>query len=75
MFADTHTFGRNEDQLTGYVNRFGPGMVIYWFGYVDTVQYKIPDVLVRHEFPDPSSIVTMNADTHASSQSSEINNT
>ena len=38
MFGDNHThFTHNGAQLRGYVNRFGPGMVVYWAGVVDTI--------------------------------------
>ena len=34
MFADLKTFEEQvENQLNMYKNRFGPGLVIYWFGY------------------------------------------
>ena len=34
MFGDPHTFaGEHRAQLEGYVHRYGPGMVIYWFGF------------------------------------------
>ena len=26
---------RGAEQFQGYVNRFGPGMVIYWLGVID----------------------------------------
>lgn len=38
MFGDNHThYKHNEPQLRRYVNRFGPGMVIYWGGVVETI--------------------------------------
>lgn len=42
-------FGRTL-QLQGYVNRFGPGMVIYWFGHVADLSSD-RDVFITHEFP------------------------
>jgi hypothetical protein len=37
QFGDPDTHKENLDQLWGYHNRFGPGMVVYWFGFVDTL--------------------------------------
>lgn len=37
-------------QLQGYVNRYGPGMVIYWFGHVANLSAD-RDVFITHEFP------------------------
>ncbi|ODN06645.1 hypothetical protein Ocin01_00009 [Orchesella cincta] len=37
-FGDEETHqGYVKDQLTSYYNRFGPGLVIYWLGYVETI--------------------------------------
>ncbi len=38
------------DQAVSYTNRFGPGVVIYWFNCVESLH--IPDVVVTHGFPD-----------------------
>uniref|UniRef100_A0A182Y167 CDAN1-interacting nuclease 1 n=1 Tax=Anopheles stephensi TaxID=30069 RepID=A0A182Y167_ANOST len=44
-----------KDQLSSYGNRFGPGIVIYWFGYVESIA-DCPDngnyVIVTDGFPD-----------------------
>ncbi|ESO92740.1 hypothetical protein LOTGIDRAFT_162217 [Lottia gigantea] len=48
-----------KDQFWSYWNRFGPGMVIYWFGFIedlDSNQEK--GIILRHDFPE--DIVTMN---------------
>ncbi|CAL8111644.1 unnamed protein product [Orchesella dallaii] len=37
-FGDEETHqGYVKDQLTSYYNRFGPGLVIYWLGYVESI--------------------------------------
>uniref|UniRef100_K3WE22 CDAN1-interacting nuclease 1 n=1 Tax=Globisporangium ultimum (strain ATCC 200006 / CBS 805.95 / DAOM BR144) TaxID=431595 RepID=K3WE22_GLOUD len=51
MFGDRHTHeSENAGQLQGYVNRYGPGMVIYWFGHVANLSTD-SDVVITHEFP------------------------
>lgn len=51
MFGDLHSFeSENRKQLRGYVNRFGPGLVIYWFGFVETLNSD-EDILVADSFP------------------------
>lgn len=57
MFGDfhTHTVG-NKEQLQGYVNRFGPGMVIYWFGFDPKIAQAYPDVVVADRFPEEAII-------------------
>uniref|UniRef100_A0A336M0L5 CDAN1-interacting nuclease 1 n=1 Tax=Culicoides sonorensis TaxID=179676 RepID=A0A336M0L5_CULSO len=50
---DAHKRYLNE-QLISYVNRFGPGIVIYWFGYLDDIKYyKENDehIIILHSFP------------------------
>ena len=52
MFGDSYVHqSENLQQLRGYVNRFGPGMVIYWFGFVATLNDD-PDVLLVDAIPD-----------------------
>uniref|UniRef100_A0A061RSC3 CDAN1-interacting nuclease 1 n=1 Tax=Tetraselmis sp. GSL018 TaxID=582737 RepID=A0A061RSC3_9CHLO len=38
------------EQYQQYVNRYGPGLVIYWFGFVRELQDN-PDVLLVDDFP------------------------
>ena len=44
------------DQAISYTNRFGPGIVIYWFNFVASL--AIPDVTVTCRFPDTWETVT-----------------
>ncbi|KAL6781726.1 hypothetical protein ACKKBF_B09200 [Auxenochlorella protothecoides x Auxenochlorella symbiontica] len=46
------------EQYELYVNRFGPGMVIYWHGYVEGL-LEHPGVLVVDDFPAKSSILQL----------------
>ncbi|KAK9807801.1 hypothetical protein WJX72_009813 [[Myrmecia] bisecta] len=46
-----------ENQFDKYVNRYGPGAVIYWFGHV--VDLDSDDVLVLAGFPLPADITTL----------------
>ncbi len=42
-----------QNQLSSYWNRFGPGLVIYWFGFVDEINSvrKHEGILVSDSFP------------------------
>eukprot|EP01018_Ginkgo_biloba_P031216 Gb_24885 [translate_table: standard] len=42
-------------QFQRYVNRFGPGLVIYWFGFIDELNDH-PDVLLLDHFPNDNEI-------------------
>ncbi|KAG2440542.1 hypothetical protein HYH02_010420 [Chlamydomonas schloesseri] len=56
-FGDSRTHVKQvEEQYRTYVNRYGPGMVIYWFGYVDDLNTD-PHVLLCDDFPDAASII------------------
>ena len=37
MFADEVTYREHIEQLKGYTNRYGRGMVIYWYGFCENV--------------------------------------
>jgi hypothetical protein len=43
-----------------YVNRYGPGLVIYWFGFIDELNTH-KDVLLVDDFPAPEHIVRLRA--------------
>ena len=51
---------RGAEQFQGYVNRFGPGMVVYWLGVIDEVaDESVGDVLLVDDFPSPEDIVKL----------------
>lgn len=41
--------------MQGYVNRYGPGMVIYWFGHVANLSGD-RDVFITDRFPSDISL-------------------
>ena len=50
------------EQFQGYVDRFGPGMVVYWLGVVDEIAEESElrgDVLVVDDFPDESEVTKL----------------
>lgn len=50
MFGDPATHKENTPQLQGYVHRFGPGLVIYWTGYVEELNVH-DDILLAQDLP------------------------
>lgn len=38
MFGDEDTYADHLDQIKGYCNRYGPGLIIYWNGHVSTLK-------------------------------------
>lgn len=55
-FGDEYSHkNQAEQQFQRYVNRFGPGMVIYWFGFVDELNNHT-DVLLLDSFPSKNEI-------------------
>ncbi|CAI8055552.1 CDAN1-interacting nuclease 1 [Geodia barretti] len=49
-----------EDQFWSYQNRFGSGLVIYWFGYVSELNsFQDQGILLTERFPDPQQITKL----------------
>jgi Protein of unknown function TPD sequence-motif len=49
-----------EQQYQKYIDRFGPGAVIYWYGYVVELQTEAPaKLLLLDSFPHPSEILKL----------------
>ncbi|XP_020632718.1 uncharacterized protein C15orf41 homolog isoform X2 [Orbicella faveolata] len=47
-----------KDQFWSYWNRFGPGMVIYWFGFIDELDCnRERGIILKEDFP--TDIVTL----------------
>jgi hypothetical protein len=47
-----------EEQYSTYVNRYGPGMVVYWFGFVAQLNND-PRWLLLDDFPPLERIVRL----------------
>jgi hypothetical protein len=41
-----------EKQYCGYVKRFGPGLVIYWAGYLNELCHHSSNIIIRDHFPE-----------------------
>lgn len=50
-----------QGQYLSYWNRFGPGLVIYWFGFIDEIfdEMKKQGILIMNKFPSSDDIVFM----------------
>ena len=48
-----------EEQYEKYINRFGPGAVVYWFGYAAGLKAACPGVLLLDGLPAARDIVTL----------------
>ena len=52
-FGDDYSHTQNLPQFWGYQNRYGPGLVIYWFGFVDDLDAdRAKGILVSDRFPE-----------------------
>eukprot|EP00887_Chlorella_sp_A99_P000819 scaffold5.g819.t1 len=59
-FGDEHMHRQQTaEQYERYVNRFGPGLVIYWHGYLVDIASGDESVLVLDDFPPASDITTL----------------
>jgi len=53
MFGLPATYhNEHRSQLQGYVNRLGPGAVLYWFGFADELQHVDNHVLLLAAWPE-----------------------
>jgi len=48
-----------QEQYQRYVNRFGPGLVIYWHGFLEILNSKDQDVLVLDSFPSAKALTVL----------------
>ena len=59
-FADPETLAASlRDQFTAYSNRYGPGLVIYWFGHVKPDAEVENGVLIRDDLPTGDQIIML----------------
>lgn len=50
--GDDYNYNANHrEQFAGYVTRYGPGMVIYWFGFIEELQEHDHAVLLVSYMP------------------------
>ena len=71
LFGDPEAHaGYLRDQLWSYINRFGSGLVIYWFGYVNQLDvHRNAGILLRESFP--TDIVRFNPGLNRKIENSE----
>lgn len=53
-FGDSESHARYlKDQLSSYTNRFGPGIIIYWFGFQEQIltTNKSNLIIILDDFP------------------------
>lgn len=50
-----------QAQYQQYINRYGPGMVIYWFGFIDELAHETQDLLIMGSFPTTSMLTMLPA--------------
>ncbi|GAM21034.1 hypothetical protein SAMD00019534_042090 [Acytostelium subglobosum LB1] len=56
-FCDDNNYCKVKEQIVGYKNRYGPGIVIFWFGYIDDLNNLTNDgILISNIFPDIADI-------------------
>ena len=62
-FGDLETHNEYlRGQYSSYWNRFGPGLVIYWFGFIDEISEEMQrqGILIMDHFPDVKDVTFMN---------------
>lgn len=59
LFGDAETHAKYvKEQLSSYENRFGPGIVIYWFGHQEFL--NTTNLVVLDDFPSSDQLTTFN---------------
>ena len=48
-----------QKQFSVHVNRYGPGMVVYWFGFIDDLQNADSNLVLSHGFPAAQDITSL----------------
>jgi len=72
LFGDPEAHaGYLKDQFWSYWNRFGPGLVIYWFGYVVQLDSHRGDGIMLSDHLDPDKITRFRPELRASHGLSE----
>jgi hypothetical protein len=67
---------RGAEQFQGYVNRFGPGLVVYWLGVIDEfADESAGDVMLVDDFPDEADIVKLKLHVTHSDETKETKET
>lgn len=73
--SDEHHENYLQDQLRCYWNRFGTGLVIYWFGFISDLRISSlqEGILIEEAFPADDQIILMNPahDTYEELQSDQ----
>jgi len=75
------TFGDEEthqtyldEQLLSYWNRYGPGLVIYWLGFMDTLTVRTtPGIMIRDNLPSDITFFNPNSDSRYQSSQESTN--
>ncbi|EGC39271.1 hypothetical protein DICPUDRAFT_27234 [Dictyostelium purpureum] len=75
-FCDDNNYKNTKDQIIGYKNRYGPGLAIYWFGYIDDLNnLQDEGVYITDSFPDIKDIEVLHClDKNIDNNSIQCNN-
>jgi len=62
MFGDKETYDiYMNKQLRAYRNRYGPGMVIFWFGYLSELERE-DGIFISEFFPDEIEVIQVKSE-------------
>ena len=66
LFGDSVSHsGYLEKQFWSYTNRFGPGLVIYWFGFIDELNVNVDQgIMLNDNFPKEYTKLNQLLDQH-----------